>query len=60
MEKPKALVPGCGRGYDVCEMAKRGYDALGLDIAPTAVKAASEYSDGALEENGAWQGVLWM
>lgn len=29
-QKPlKALVPGCGRGYDVVEMALRGYDVLG-------------------------------
>lgn len=27
--RPKALVPGCGRGYDVVEMARRGYDVLG-------------------------------
>eukprot|EP00960_Hanusia_phi_P058974 764034-Hanusia_phi.AAC.4 len=35
---PDALVPGCGRGYDVSEFAKIGFNALGLDISQTAVK----------------------
>lgn len=39
----KALVPGCGRGYAVAELCRRGYDATGLDIAPTAAKAANDY-----------------
>eukprot|EP00288_Rhodomonas_lens_P008063 CAMPEP_0177737296 /NCGR_PEP_ID=MMETSP0484_2-20121128/25808_1 /TAXON_ID=354590 /ORGANISM="Rhodomonas lens, Strain RHODO" /LENGTH=213 /DNA_ID=CAMNT_0019251065 /DNA_START=97 /DNA_END=738 /DNA_ORIENTATION=- len=43
--KCRMLVPGCGRGYDVVAAAKVNFDALGLDIAPTAVKAAEEYRD---------------
>jgi len=35
-----ALVPGCRRGYDVIEMAKYGFNSVGLDIAPTAVESA--------------------
>lgn len=35
--RPKALVPGCGRGYDVVEMARRGYDVLGC-FAPSSTK----------------------
>jgi len=38
----KAFVPGCGRGYAVLELAKAGYSATGLDIAPTGVAAADE------------------
>ncbi|KAJ3105160.1 hypothetical protein HDU97_008442 [Phlyctochytrium planicorne] len=38
-----ALVPGCGRGYDVIEFAKRGVEAVGLDLADTGVKEAIKY-----------------
>lgn len=34
----RALVPGCGSGYDVFALARAGYDAHGLDIAPTAAR----------------------
>lgn len=33
-----ALVPGCGSGYDVFALAQYGYEATGIDLAPTAVK----------------------
>lgn len=33
----RAVVPGCGRGYDVIELARRGWTALGIDFAATAV-----------------------
>lgn len=44
----RALVPGCGRGYDVQVLCESGfYDVvIGLDISETAVKAAKEYLDG--------------
>ena len=32
--KPRALVPGCGTGYDVFALAEAGFTALGLDLAP--------------------------
>lgn len=32
----QALVPGCGAGYDVFCLAKAGFAATGLDIAPSA------------------------
>lgn len=39
-----ALVPGCGRGYAVAALAEGGErEVLGIDIAPTAVKAAQEW-----------------
>ncbi len=36
----RAIVPGCGRGYDVLELARRGWDALGIDFAPSAIHDA--------------------
>jgi hypothetical protein len=38
----KALIPGCGRGYDVLLFASHGYDAYGLDVSQTAVEACRE------------------
>ena len=36
----RAIVIGCGLGDDVVELINRGYDAMGFDIAPTAVEWA--------------------
>lgn len=44
----RALVPGCGRGYDVLLLASFGYDAYGLEISETALKRAREEQ----EKNG--------
>jgi methyl halide transferase len=40
-----AFVPGCGRGYDVVELAASGLfgSVIGLDYAPTGVAAAKEF-----------------
>jgi len=39
----KALVPGCGRGYDTIYLASvLGHDTLGLDASSTALEAANE------------------
>ncbi|MGZ3651395.1 MAG: methyltransferase domain-containing protein [Bdellovibrionota bacterium] len=38
--KPKALVPGGGRGYDAILLAQRGFDVDFVDFAPDAVEAA--------------------
>ena len=40
--RPTALVPGCGRGHDALLLAAMGYDVVGLDYAPIAVKEAAE------------------
>lgn len=37
----RAVVVGCGLGDDVAELVRRGYDVLGFDIAPTAVRWAA-------------------
>ena len=45
----RVLVPGCGVGHDVAHLVSLGIDAIGLDLAPTAVQRARErYPD--LEE----------
>jgi SAM-dependent methyltransferase len=36
----RALVPGCGAGHDVAMLAAAGVDAIGLDIAPSAIARA--------------------
>jgi SAM-dependent methyltransferase len=36
----RALVPGCGHGHEVLLAVEHGLDAIGLDIAPTAVMEA--------------------
>ena len=36
----RAVVPGCGRGHDVCALANAGFTALGLDVSPTALAHA--------------------
>ncbi|KAK9817695.1 hypothetical protein WJX72_000782 [[Myrmecia] bisecta] len=42
----RALVPGCGRGYDVLELARRGSTATGLELVPSAVEAANAFING--------------
>ncbi|KAI0800245.1 thiol methyltransferase 1 [Fomes fomentarius] len=40
----RALVPGCGRGYDTVSIAAiLGIETLGTDIAPAAIEAAQKY-----------------
>lgn len=44
-KRKRALVPGCGRGYDVLLLAGCGYDAYGLDVSETAVNACEEFGE---------------
>ncbi|KAI1119705.1 S-adenosyl-L-methionine-dependent methyltransferase, partial [Nemania abortiva] len=49
--RPKtALVPGCGRGYDVLLLSSFGYDVYGLDVSSQALDAARENAEKALAE----------
>ena len=41
-KRKRALVPGCGRGYDVLLLASFGYDAFGLELGETATRKARE------------------
>ena len=36
----RVLVPGCGTGHDVRELARRGLEVVGLDVAPLALERA--------------------
>lgn len=38
LPKGRALVPGCGSGYDVFTLAESGRFVLGLDLSATAIK----------------------
>lgn len=38
----RILVPGCGRGYEVVELARRGFTVTGVDIAPAAIQALTQ------------------
>lgn len=41
-QRRKALVPGCGRGFDVLLLASFGYDAYGLECSAAAVDACNK------------------
>lgn len=41
----RVLVPGCGHGHDVRAIASSADEVIGLDIAPSAVAAASSYPE---------------
>ncbi|OAA63449.1 Thiopurine S-methyltransferase [Niveomyces insectorum RCEF 264] len=43
--RKRALVPGCGRGYDVLLLSSYGYDAYGLDVSSKAVGLCAEYAE---------------
>ncbi|KAL8713979.1 MAG: hypothetical protein Q9220_002125 [cf. Caloplaca sp. 1 TL-2023] len=40
--RKRALVPGCGRGYDVLLLASHGYDVYGLEVSDEAVRGCRE------------------
>jgi len=42
--RKRALVPGCGKGYDVLLLASFGYDAYGVEASANAVKACEKYA----------------
>lgn len=45
-----ALVPGCGRGYDVLLLSSLGYDVYGLDVSSQALDAARRNAEKELAE----------
>lgn len=51
LPKGRALVPGCGRGYDSIAFGKSGYDSIGLDLSPTGVEQAKALLAEEKEEN---------
>lgn len=42
--RKRALVPGCGKGYDVLLLASFGYDAYGIEASANAVKACERHA----------------
>ena len=40
----RALVPGCGSGYEAARLAAAGYDVLAVDFSPAAVERARRLS----------------
>ncbi|KAG8425579.1 hypothetical protein J3458_002265 [Metarhizium acridum] len=45
-----ALVPGCGRGYDVAMLALHGFDVYGLEVSAKGAQIARDYAAGELAE----------
>jgi SAM-dependent methyltransferase len=39
------LVPGCGTGHDVRAWAKAGFEAVGCDLAPSAIRLSRERTE---------------
>lgn len=52
----RALVPGCGRGYDVVALAAPDRVAIGVDISETGVAEARAYLERALPRQRAAEG----
>ncbi|HET7768152.1 MAG TPA: methyltransferase domain-containing protein [Chloroflexota bacterium] len=49
----KILVVGCGKGHDVLLFARHGFDALGVDFAPSAVEIGTRAAQEAGLADGA-------
>lgn len=47
----KALVPGCGRGYDVPFLASKGLDTTGADLSETAIASAKKFHSASTTPN---------
>ena len=45
LPRGRALIPGCGSGYDAFALARAGYEVLALDIAPLAVERFKKLRD---------------
>jgi SAM-dependent methyltransferase len=39
LQQCRIVIPGCGYGYEVVELARRGFDVTGIDFAPSALAA---------------------
>lgn len=55
----RALVPGCGRGYDVALLARPGRHVIGLEYSAAAAGVARDFVAGALpaDRSGCWSVV---
>jgi hypothetical protein len=50
LRRKQALVPGCGRGYDVLLLSSLGYDAYGLEVSAKAVQEANTWAENHLAD----------
>src|SRR5262245_24904851 len=41
----KALVLGCGGGHDAINLARRGFEVVGIDLSPVRIQAARRRAD---------------
>lgn len=57
--RPRALVPGCGRGHDVLLLSAFGYDVTGFDVSENSLReaAANEQKHGGDEVYKVRKGV---
>ena len=51
-KRRKALVPGCGRGYDVYLLASRGWDVVGWEVSASAAEGARKKGEGERKGEG--------
>lgn len=42
LKRGRVLVPGCGTGHDARAWAQAGFEVTGLDLAPSAIRLATE------------------
>jgi len=42
LPRGRVLVPGCGTGHDARVWARAGFETVGLDLAPSAIRLATE------------------
>jgi SAM-dependent methyltransferase len=49
-KRQRALVPGCGRGYDVLFLGSRGFDATGLEVSKGALQACEGFEKASVED----------
>jgi SAM-dependent methyltransferase len=58
----RVLIPGCGRGHEALELARRGFQVTALDIAPTALEhlAAELHTAGVDAERVCADALIWQ
>ena len=56
-KRKKALVPGCGKGYDVLLLAAFGYDALGLEVSSNAVQVCEKFVEDVRKKENAGEDI---
>ena len=42
LPRARVLVPGCGTGHDARAWARAGFETVGMDLAPSAIRLATE------------------